>query len=428
MSVRAIVGLQWGDEGKGKTVDELAARADFVVRGQGGDNAGHTVVVGSDVFKLHLLPSGIIRETVTCVIANGVVVNPLTLCAEVDELEGRGLPVLKRLVLSDRAHMLLPYHRILDGLREAQRGKGTLGTTKRGIGPAYADKARRSGLRWHHARDPGAFADILRARAETANREIRELGGEPADIDALMEEILPAVARLRPCITDSVSLLQAALDGDRSILLEGAQGAMLDIDFGTYPYLTSSNTTIGGLITGTGIPPQRIDEVHGILKAFTTRVGAGPFPTELTDERGDLLRGTGENQWDEFGTTTGRPRRCGWLDLVVGRYAARINGVTHLHITKLDVLSAFDELKVCTAYELDGRHIETYPASLEDLARCKPKYETLPGWEKDLSDCTSPAELPEAAWAYLRRIGEGVGVPVATVSFGPGRGQTLPVG
>lgn len=425
MSVTAVVGLQWGDEGKGKTVDELGEHADIVVRAQGGDNAGHTVVVGKEVFKLHLLPSGAVRERLTCVIGNGLVVNPLTLVQEIEKLESRGISILPRLFLSDRAHILFPYHRVLDTLREKARGKESIGTTGRGIGPCYVDKVNRTGLRWHHARDPELFAALFHESVLRANATIQNLGGEPLDPKKIAEEVLPAIDRLRPRIYDTVALLHQALETGKNILLEGAQGTMLDIDFGTYPYLTSSNTTVGGLATGTGIPPSAITHVHGILKGFTTRVGSGPFPTEVGGDLGVRLRGTGENQWDEFGTTTGRPRRCGWLDLVVGRYSVRLNGVTHLHITKLDILSQFDEIKVCVGYQLNGKEIQHYPASIEDLSRCQPIYETFVGWKKDLQGCHTLSDLPPAAQKYLDRIQTYLGVPIASVSYGPGRNQTL---
>ncbi len=425
MPVTAVLGLQWGDEGKGKIVDVLGENTDIVVRCQGGANAGHTVVIAGEIFALHLLPSGAVRDGVACVIGNGVVVDPLRLVDELSKLQERGIAVSERLLLSDRAHLVLPCHKILDGLREERRGQQSLGTTLQGIGPCYTDKVARVGLRWHHADDARVFPGLLRARLETANKMIASLGGEPLDPEAAAAEILPAVERLRPCITDTVAYLHQALDQDKNILLEGAQGAMLDIDFGTYPYLTSSNTTLGGCATGSGIPPTRIDAVHGVLKVFTTRVGAGPFPTELDNELGELLRGTGENQWDEYGTTTGRPRRCGWLDLVVGRYSTRVNGVTHLHLSKLDVLSEFAELKICTAYRLNGERVENYPASLENLARCEAEYETLPGWKTNIQSCREFADLPAAARAYVRRISEFLNVRIATVSFGPGRSQTL---
>lgn len=425
MTVRAIIGLQWGDEGKGKIVDVLAEDADLVVRCQGGANAGHTVVIGDEAFALHLLPSGAVRDNVICVIGNGVVVNPVRLKEEVESLQARDIDILSRLRISDRAHILLPVHITLDGMREAARGKGSLGTTRQGIGPCYADKARRVGLRFHQAQDENAFRALLEERLKTASAEIQALGGEPIDLDSAMQETLDTVAALRPCITDTTTMLHEAVAGKKNILLEGAQGAMLDIDFGTYPFVTSSNTTIGGCCTGTGIPPTAIDEVHGIFKAFTTRVGAGPFVTELEGELAAKLRGTGENQWDEYGTTTGRPRRCGWLDLAVGRYSARVNGVTHLHVQKLDILGEFEELKVCTGYELDGTRLGRYPASLDELERVHPVYETLPGWQCEIANCTSLQDLPDGARKYVNCIAENIGASIATVSYGPGREQTI---
>lgn len=425
MSVTAVLGLQWGDEGKGKIVDVLAENTDVVVRCQGGANAGHTVVIGENVFALHLLPSGIIREDVQCVIGNGIVADPAQLCSEIDTFDERGMQVLDRLFISDRAHMLLPFHKVIDGLREQGLGKGSIGTTKRGIGPCYADKANRVGLRYHHARDPEQFETVLRERVDDANAMIKYLGGEPVDPQAVVDEVVPAVNRLRPRIADTIHLLHEALNQKKHILLEGAQGAMLDLDFGTYPYLTSSNTTVGGCCTGTGLPPTCLDEVHGILKSFTTRVGAGPFVTELDGDLAGMLRGTGENQWDEFGTTTGRPRRVGWLDLVVGRYSAAINGVTHLHVQKLDILSQFDELKICTGYEIDGMRLDSYPASLEELERVTPVYETMPGWRCELSNCHSLADLPANARAYVECIADHIGARICTVSYGPARAQTI---
>ncbi len=425
MSVIAVVGLQWGDEGKGKIVDVLGEKADIVVRGNGGDNAGHTVVVRDDVFKLHLLPSGAVRENVQVVIGNGAVVNPLTLCNEIDQIEQRGLKIMERLLVSDRAHVLLPFHRSMDALKEKLRGKSSLGTTQRGIGPCYTDKISRVGLRWHQVRDLDRFTELLRNRIMTVNAALAEQDMQTLDIDKILAELLPAVTRLQPCICDTVEFLQTALDRKRNILLEGAQGAMLDIDFGTYPYLTSSNTTVGGLCTGTGIPPTAIKEIHGVLKAFTTRVGAGPFPTEQEGAIMEALRGSGANQWDEFGTTTGRPRRCGWLDLVAARYSARINGLTHLHITKLDVLSQLDEIKVCTGYMLNRKLTRAFPASLEELELCTPEYTTLAGWKNDLGECGSLTDLPASAREYVELLGRTLGASIASASFGPARRQTI---
>ncbi len=426
MTIAAVVGLQWGDEGKGKIVDALGENVDVVVRCQGGANAGHTVVVGGDIFKLHLIPSGILRRSVVCVIGNGVVVDPAKFCAEIDELIGRGLDAgPERLLVSDRAHLNLPHHKALDGLREKARGKDVLGTTLQGIGPCYTDKARRVGLRCHHLRDLKAFRNLLRETVELANREIVSLGGEPLSPATVEAQTMPTAERLQAYVADTVAYLHQAREDKQHMLLEGAQGAMLDIDFGTYPYLTSSNTTSGGCVTGTGLPPTAIHEVHGVLKAFTTRVGAGPFPTEVEGEEALLLRGTGQNQWDEYGTTTGRPRRCGWLDLAVGRFAAQLNGVTRLHITKLDILGQFKELKLCTGYRLDGKAAAGFPAALEDLARCEPVYETLPGWRGQQIGGSSLDDLPEAARVYVHRIAEVLGAKIASVSFGPGRNQTI---
>ncbi len=425
MSVRAIVGLQWGDEGKGKIVDWIGEDADIVVRCQGGSNAGHTVVIGGEVFKLHLIPSGILRENVLAVIGNGVVLDPLKACAEIDGLAERGIAVKERLKISDRAHVVLPQHKVIDGLNEKLRSGGSLGTTRQGIGPCYQDKAARTGLRAHHLLDDRSLAETLRGSMLRANERIQGLGGEPMDSEAELAPLVAAAERLRPFVTDTVCLLHEARADGKSILLEGAQGAMLDVDFGTYPYLTSSNTTAGGCATGSGLAPGSIGEVHGVLKAFTTRVGAGPFPTELEGQEAQKLRGTGANQWDEFGTTTGRPRRCGWLDLVVARYSARINGVTRLHLTKLDVMSQFKTIKVCTAYRVDGAIVGSYPASLETIARCEPVYETLPGWDCSLKACRTFADLPEAARRYVDCIARTAGAEPASVSFGPGREQTI---
>ncbi len=425
MSVTAIIGMQWGDEGKGKIVDALGEEANIVARCQGGGNAGHTVVISGKIFKLHLIPSGILRENAIAVIGNGVAFDPVKACAEIDGLEEKGIKTAGRLFISDRAHIVMPYHKILDGLREESRGKANLGTTRQGIGPTYGDKAARCGLRGHHLVDVANFPTLVKERVAEANKQIEFMGGEKIDADAMLAEIMPAVEKLRPYITDTVELLQDALDADKNILLEGAQGAMLDIDFGTYPFLTSSNTTTGGCATGSGIPPWAIKEVHGVLKAFTTRVGTGPFPTELAGEQAELLRGSGKNHWDEFGTTTGRARRCGWLDLVVARYSTRINGITNLHITKMDIMSTFDEIKICTGYTIDGKPIKGFPSSLDVLEKCQPVYEVFPGWKQDISQCKSISDLPEGAQKYLKLISKHCGVPVTSASIGPGREQTL---
>ncbi|MFH0910307.1 MAG: adenylosuccinate synthase [Planctomycetota bacterium] len=427
MSVSAIVGMQWGDEGKGKIVDALSESVDLVVRCQGGANAGHTVVLGKTVFKLHVVPSGILREGVRSVVGNGVVFDPARLVAEIEGLEAMGIGVEGRLYLSDRAHMVLPYHQVLDGLQESSRGTRKIGTTGRGIGPAYADKAARLGLRAHDLLDEERFLKKLRELLSYGNRRIEVFGGEALDVAAHVEKLRRARGRLAPFVADTVSLLHEAYGAGKDILLEGAQGTQLDIDFGTYPFVTSSNTTGGGFCTGSGLPPSAVDRVHGVFKAFTTRVGEGPFVTEASEEESARLRGTGDQQWDEYGTTTGRPRRCGWCDLVLGRYAARVNGVTNLHITKLDVLSGLATLPLCTGYELDGRESHAVPADIDALSRAKPLYETLPGWSEPLAEIRAFDELPAAARGYVRRIFEEMKMSSGTVSVGPRRDQIVPV-
>ncbi|MDR2390383.1 MAG: adenylosuccinate synthase [Planctomycetota bacterium] len=424
MSVSMLIGLQWGDEGKGKFVDILAEKSDVVVRCQGGANAGHTVVIDGEVFALHLIPSGILRDNVLCVIGNGTVTDPVGLAKELGEIRSRVHDAEKRLFISDRAHMVMPWHKRFDSLGEELLGDSSIGTTRKGIGPAYTDKAKRSGLRWHQARDAAAFAVRFRDALRAANRMLELLGGQPLPEKETEEEIMTAVDALRPRIADTVALLHGWIREGRNILLEGAQGAMLDIDFGTYPFVTSSNTTAAGCLSGTGIPPRRIQDIHGLIKAFTTRVGSGPFPTEADPATASLLRGSGSNQWDEFGTTTGRPRRCGWLDLVVARHGARINGATKLHITKLDILSQFDDLKICTAYRIGGGTSSDFPADVDLLKDCEPMYETLPGWKTPLPACQAMADLPPAAAGYLRRISDFLEVEIASVSYGPGREQT----
>ncbi len=427
MTVAAVVGMQWGDEGKGKIVDALSERVAVVVRCQGGANAGHTVVLGESVFKLHVVPTGILREGVTAVIGNGVVVDPLGLVEEIEALESRGIQVQGRLLLSDRAHLVLATHKALDGLHETSRGAGKLGTTGRGIGPAYSDKSARAGLRAHDLTDRDRLLDRARAHLKLCNRHIQALGGAPLDTEAELARLAEVTARLAPLVADTVCFLHKAWRDGSDILLEGAQGTQLDIDFGTYPYVTSSNTTAGGLCTGSGLPPAAITEVHGVLKAFTTRVGEGPFVTELTGEAAQRLRGTGEQQWDEYGTTTGRPRRCGWCDLAVGRYAASLSGVTHLHVTKLDVLAGLKPLHLCTHYALDGKRLSGVPASLDALARVTPAYEELPGWTEPLAEIRRFADLPQPARRYVERVFEVLRIDRGTVSVGPRREQIIPV-
>ena len=375
MAIAVILGAQWGDEGKGKITDMLAAEADVVARFGGGDNAGHTVTVGTERFALHLIPSGILYPRVTCMLGAGMVVNPKKLLAEMEGLAARGVDVSPhRLRLSDRAHLILPYHIALDGAAEVARGSEALGTTKRGIGPAYTDKAARNGIRaCELLRPAGMLVDRVRAQVAAKNEMLQKVYGQPIlDAEQVVEEALDHARRLAPHIDDVSEQISAAIRSRKRILAEGAQGTLLDLDHGSYPYVTSSHPTIGGVLTGLGIGPQYIERVVGVVKAYQTRVGAGPMPTELTGELGDRLRGTGAQPWDEFGTTTGRPRRCGWLDGVSLRYALRVNGLTEMAITKLDVLSRLETLRVCVAYELDGERIERFPADLAVLARCQP--------------------------------------------------------
>ncbi len=416
-----LIGAQWGDEGKGKVIDVLTERADWVVRYQGGNNAGHTVEIGGVRHVLHLLPSGAMRPGVRCVIGNGVVVDPLALCAEIEELRGAGVDLRDRLFLSDRAHLVLPYHRAFDAGREAALARGErIGTTQRGIGPAYVDKAMRTGLRACALGDP-EFPRIVRERIEAANRHLAAGGQPPLEAGPLAEQLAAAARELAPHVTDTSRLLDGAWRRGESVLFEGAQGTMLDVDFGTYPFVTSSNATAGGACTGSGVPPHRISCVIGVLKAYTTRVGEGPFPTELNDATGEALRAAGR----EFGATTGRPRRCGWWDAVVARYSARINGVQQWALTKLDVLGGFDPIRLCVAYDLNGRRLDEVPADARALAACRPVYEEMPGWAGSLQNVRRLDDLPTAARRYLARIEQLTGVPIGILSLGPGRENTI---
>ena len=419
-SNKVVLGLQWGDEGKGKVIDVLAAQADLVVRCQGGANAGHTVVVEGRKTILHLLPSGALHDNALCIIGNGVVVDPLALQAELADLGPAGESLKARLLVSDRAHLVMPWHKVLDRAAELRKGSGKVGTTLRGIGPCYGDKVARVGLRCCDLTAPDVEQRV-REHAANAAAQLEAWGEDPGDVEAMVAEVLPACQLLAPYISDTADRLhQAAAKGAR-ILFEGAQGVMLDIDYGTFPFVTSSNTGIGGVITGSGLSHRDMGEVIGIVKAYTTRVGAGPFPVELTDAQGDALRERG----GEFGATTGRPRRCGWLDLVVVGFACRLNGVDTIALTKLDVLSGEAELPVCVAYELDGERIETMPARVDDLARAVPIYETLPGWTEDLSTCSSFDDLPATAQAYVQFIEAKVGVRIGYIGTGPDREATI---
>jgi len=422
MPATCVVGMQWGDEGKGKIVDLMSEGCDLVVRYQGGANAGHSVVIGEQSYAMHQIPSGILREGVTCVIASGVVLDPEELEAEVAGLVEKGIDLDGRLWISDRAHVVMPYHKTLDRLREAALGDAKIGTTARGIGPCYADKYNRSGLRVADLVKPAGAADRIRRAVAVKNAEIVNLhGSEPLDADAVVEQFLAYAEWLRPRACDTAVRINDALDAGRHVFFEGAQGSLLDIDFGTYPFVTSSNASAAGLAAGAGVSPRRVDRFIGVAKAYTSRVGAGPCPTELKDAVGDRIRERGR----EYGTTTGRPRRTGWFDAVSVRQSVRIGHIDELAVTLIDVLTGFETLNVCVAYNLDGARVEHLPADAEALDRCRPVYETLPGWQEELGGITSFDDLPAAARDYVTLIEERVGAPVRTVSVGPERGQTI---
>jgi adenylosuccinate synthase len=433
MAITVILGAQWGDEGKGKITDLLAAQTDLVVRYGGGDNAGHTVTVGTERFALHLIPSGILYPRVICLLGGGMVVNPQRLLAEMDGLAARGVDVSPaRLKLSGQAHLILPYHIALDGAAEGLRGGAALGTTRRGIGPAYTDKAARTGIRAQELlHPPEALAQRIREQLAAKNEILDKIYGQPqmdTTADAMIEEALIHARRLAPYIADVPETVGHALRSGRRILAEGAQGTLLDLDHGTYPYVTSSYPTIGGALIGLGVGPQHIERVVGVVKAYQTRVGAGPMPTELAGELADMLRGTGAQPWDEFGTTTGRPRRCGWLDAVTLRHAVRVNGLTEVALTKLDVLSRFETVQICVAYDLDGQRIESFPTDQTVLARCRPIYQTLPGWHgsgREIAQIRTSEDLPSQARDYVLCIEELLGIPASYISVGPGRDQTI---
>ncbi len=419
MTVMLILGLQWGDEGKGKIVDVFAKDYEYVVRFNGGDNAGHTVMKGEEEFKLHLTPSGVFFPDKFKVIGNGLVVNPETLVKEIEEVEKKGYS-MKNLMLSSNANLILPWHKILDGGLEKT---GKIGTTKKGIGPAYSDKASRTfALRAGDLLLPEEeLREKVRMISDYKLKLFSALGFQGFDVKEVADALLKQAEKLKPYIRDTQFILNRAAEEGKGILLEGAQGALLDIDHGTFPYVTSSNATAGAACTGTGIPPTRIKRITGIAKAYTTRVGEGPFPTELGDEAGDALRKAG----NEFGTTTGRPRRCGWLDMVILRYTSMVNGATDIALTKLDVLTGQKEIKVCTAYEIDGKQTSDFPLVPSQLAAAKPIYETLPGWKEDLTGAKKLEDLPENAKRYVKYIEEQLGVPIRIVSVGPKREQTI---
>ena len=423
-----VVGAQWGDEGKGKVVDLLTEHAQLVVRFQGGNNAGHTLVVQGQKTVLHLIPSGILHPGKTCVIGNGCVVDPTVLMKEIEGLRAKNhLTSGSHLLVSEHAHVICPWHKHLDALRERARGDGAIGTTGRGIGPAYEDKIARRGIRLRDLLDVDRLRRRVKERMPSVLAELASLARaakaeEPLlDPEAIVTEYAALGVRLKDFVGDTSVFLADQVRKGARILFEGAQGTLLDVDHGTYPYVTSSNTVAGNAAVGSGLGPTVIDRVMGISKAYTTRVGAGPFPTELHDELGERLRKVG----DEFGATTGRPRRCGWLDTVVLRYAARVNGLWGLALTKMDVLSGFPTLQICTAYELDGKRVDELPGDLEDLSRVKPVYEELPGWEQSLGGARTLEDLPAAAQRYVRRVEEIVGVPVVCISVGAERGETI---
>jgi adenylosuccinate synthase len=422
MSATVIVGAQWGDEGKGKVVDLLAERSDVVVRFQGGNNAGHTIVRDDETFKLHLIPSGILYPGKLCIIGNGTVVDPGVLCGELDALEERGISV-DGLRLSSAAHLIMPYHVLLDGAAEMRLGRFSIGTTRRGIGPCYQDKAARVGIRAQDLLDPGILVRKLEIALEQKNELLQKLYDmAPLDPAAVAEEVLRHAERLRPFIADTSLLVNRALDAGKRVLFEGAQGTMLDVDHGTYPFVTSSNPIAGAACTGAGVGPTRIDGVLGVAKAYVTRVGEGPFPTELDDHAGRHMLERGH----EYGTTTGRQRRCGWLDLVALRYAVRLSGITEIALTKLDVLSGLDRLKVCVAYETkDEERLGELPDNQTIFHGCRPIYEEVPGWHEDISTCTELEDLPPGARNYVDLIADALGVPITLIGTGQGRHQVI---
>jgi adenylosuccinate synthase len=423
MSAFIVLGAQWGDEGKGKMTDYLAEEANVVVRFQGGNNAGHTVVVGDKEYKLRLIPSGILYEDKLNVIGNGVVVDPKALFEEIDYLEGIGVKISpQKLIVSDRAQLIMPYHKVLDKLKEKARGKNDIGTTGRGIGPCYTDKFERCGIRVCDLMHEDVFAEKLKENIEMKNAYITKvLGGEALNFDEILNEYLTFAKKLKPFVQDTSVKVYDAIKADKTVLFEGAQGMLLDIDYGTYPYVTSSNTTAGGVSSGTGIGPNMITNAVGITKAYTTRVGKGPFPTELLNETGDWIREKGH----EYGVNTGRSRRCGWLDLVIIKTAVRVSGLTSLAVTKIDTLAGLEKIKVCVGYKFNDTVIDYFPASLEDLAECEPIYEEFDGWDDSVADVRSYDELPENVKKYLARISEFTGTRISIVGVGPKRDQTM---
>lgn len=421
MTATALIGLQWGDEGKGKMVDILAHEVDCVVRCQGGSNAGHTVYVGSEKTVLHLVPSGILVDGTDCVIGNGVVVDPDQLIAEIDDIERRGVRVRGRLFVSDRAHVVLPWHKLLDRAQEEARGAAGIGTTRRGIGPSYEDKVSRSGLRLGDLWRKATLSTKLEAALEEKRRRLGGLASELSTLNDLLAKCEAWTKRLEGYLADTFTLLRDYSRAKKSFLLEGAQGSLLDVDLGSYPYVTSSNTNVGGLLSGSGVSPRDLSRIIGVAKAYSTRVGSGPYPTELFDAVGNRLRERGK----EFGATTGRPRRCGWYDAVAARFAVEANGISSIALTKIDILSGFPTLKVCTAYRLDGKTISDWPSSTDDLARVEPVFEELPGWTDEIGACRRYTDLPAATRNYIEYLERVSGAVIEWVSVGPTRDAVI---
>ncbi len=422
MSVRVVIGAQWGDEGKGKIVDLLSNKARFVVRYQGGANAGHTLKFDDKKVVLHLIPSGIFNGDAHCVIGNGVVIDPIALVKEIKGVEELGFSLEGRFFISQTAHVILPYHKLLDQLKEKRRGGDAIGTTGRGIGPAYVSKVSRVGIRMVDLLDKDILRKKIDQNIKDINFALKNLYKEKTlSVDALMDEMDEAINTLSPYICNTTDMLHKALEKGESVLLEGAQGCLLDVDHGTYPYVTSSSPTSGGACTGSGVPPTALTHIMGITKAYCTRVGNGPFPTELDNEKGEELRQKGF----EFGATTGRPRRCGWLDLVALKYACRINGINEITLTKMDVMDGFEEIQVCTSYKIDGEETTVFPLSLDEIEKIEPVYTSLSGWDKDITGMTKWDELPENAKEYIYFIEEYLGVKLTIISTGPKRTETI---
>jgi adenylosuccinate synthase len=420
MANTILIGAQLGDEGKGKIIDVLTSKADVIVRSQGGNNAGHTIVHGGTTYILHLIPSGILRRGKVCVIGNGVVVDPIALVAEIEHLRKLGVKIGKNLLVSNCAHLVLPYHRLLDEQRELRKGRAKIGTTKRGIGPAYGDKAARTGLRISDLMQPILFAKKLQAKIRENNSILQALGAKPINYREVHETYLAAGEKLRPFVTNTVVYLHRALQTGKEILFEGAQGTFLDIDHGTYPYVTSSNTTAGGACTGTGVPPHRMDRVVGVMKAYTTRVGEGPLPTEDRD-LANMLHSLGR----EFGATTGRARRCGWFDAVATQYASMINGIDELAVTNLDGLDDVDPIRICVGYRLNGKRLDVPPCDAIQLENCEPIYEEMRGWKQSTTSAKKLSQLPLNARNYVKRLGKLTGANISMISVGPRRAQTI---